>query len=112
MVVEICPSWNQNHPQAGCKKLNLLPVKTKFPAVNRDVIPTLVAVILRLSGDLGSGEVLETAQRCFVTVIESAYLSQLACSTLGIIPSGFPCIGSGTQQPMSVNSAAARSPDE
>ena len=95
------------------KKLDLIPVKTKMSAVNRDVIPILGAVILRLSEKSGSGKVIETAQICYVTdVIEDAYLSREACTTLGIIPSDFPRIGSPTQQPMSVSSAAASPCDE
>ena len=95
------------------KKSDLIPVKTKMSAVNRDVIPILGAVILRLSGKTGSGKVIETAQICYVTdVIEGAYLSREACTTLGIIPSDFPRIGSATQQPMSVSSAAASLRDE
>ena len=75
----------------GFKKSDLIPVKTKMSAVNRDVIPILGAVIQRLSGKSGSGKVIETAQICFVTnVIEGAYLSREACTTLGIIPSDFP----------------------
>ena len=97
----------------GFKKSDLIPVKTKMSAVNRDVIPILGAVILRLSGKSGSGKVIETAQICYVTdVIEGAYLSREACTTLGIIPSDFPRIGSATQQPMSVSSAAASPRDE
>ena len=85
----------------GFKKSDLIPVKTKSSAVNRDVIPILEAVILRLSGKSGSGKVIETAQICYVTdVIEGAYLSRGACTTLGIIPSDFPRIGSATQQPI------------
>ena len=45
-------------------------------------------------------------------VIEGAYLSREACTTLGIIPSNFPRIGSATQQPMSVSSAAASPREE
>ena len=97
----------------GFKKSDLIPVKTKMSAVNRDVIPILGAVILRLSGKSGSGKVIETAQICYVTdMIEGAYLSREACTTLGIIPSDFPRIGSATQQPMSVSSAAASPRDE
>ena len=82
-------------------------------AVNRDVIPILGAVILRKSGKSGSGKVIETAQICYViNVIEGAYLNREACTTLGIIPSDFPRIGSATQQPMSVSSAAASPRDE
>ena len=47
-----------------------------------------------------------------IDVIEGAYLSQEASTTLGIIPSDFPRIGSATQQPMSVSSAAASPRDE
>ena len=90
------------------KKSDLIPVKTKMSTVNRDVIPILGAVILRLSGKSGSDKVIETAQICYVTdVIEGAYLSREACTTLGFIPSDFPRIRSATQQPMSVSSAAA-----
>ena len=45
-------------------------------------------------------------------MLECAYLSREACTTLGIIPSDFPRIGSATQQPMSVSSAAASPRDE
>ena len=97
----------------GFKKSDLILVKTKMSAVNRDVTPILGAVILRLSGKSGSGKVIETAQICYVTdVIEGAYLSREACTTLGTIPSDFPRIGSATQQPMSVSSAAASPRDE
>ena len=73
-------------------------------AVNCDVIPILGAVILRLSGKLGSGK----AQIGYVTdVIEGAYLSREACTTVGTFPRHFPRIGSATQQPMSFISAAA-----
>ena len=75
----------------GFKKSDLIPMKTRISAVNRDVIPILGAVILRLSGKSGSGKVIETSQICYVTdVIEGAYLSREACTTLGIIPSDFP----------------------
>ena len=78
----------------GFKKSDLIPVKTKMSAVNRDVIPILGAVTLRLSGNTGSGKVLETAQICYVTdVIGGAYLSREACTTLGIISSDFLRIG-------------------
>ena len=102
-----------NH-RLGFKKLDLIPMKTKMSAVNRDVIPILGAVILRrLSGKSGSGSVIETAQICYMTeVIEGAYLSREACTTLGIIPIDFPRNGSATQQPMSVSSAAASPRDE
>ena len=97
----------------GFKNSDPIPVKTRMSAVNRDVISTLGAVILRLSGKSGSGKVIETAQICYVTdLIEGAYLSREACTTLGIIPSDFPRIGSATQQPMSVSSAAASPLDE
>ena len=45
----------------GFKKSDLTPVKTRMSAVNRDVIPILGAVVLRLSGKSGSGKVIETA---------------------------------------------------
>ena len=45
-------------------------------------------------------------------MIEVAYLIREACTTRGIIPSNFPRIGSATQRPMSVSSAAASSRDE
>ena len=97
----------------GFKKSDLIPVKTRMSAVNCDVIPILGAVIQRLSRKSGSGQVLETAQTCYVTeVIEGAYLSREACTTLGIIPNDIPRIRSATQQPMSVSSAAASPRDE
>ena len=97
----------------GFKKSALIPVKTKTSAVNRDAIPILGAVILRLSGKSGSGKVIETAQDCYVTdVIEGAYFSREACTTLGILPSDFPRTGSATKQPMLVSSAAASPRDE
>ena len=96
------------HRRRDFKKSDLIPVKTKMSTVNRDVIPILGAVILRLSGKSGSDKVIETAQICYVTdVIEGAYLSLEACTTLGLIPSDFPRIRSATQQLMSVSSAAA-----
>ena len=42
----------------GFKKSDLIPVKTRMSAVNRDVIPILADVILRLSGKSGSGKVI------------------------------------------------------
>ena len=47
----------------GFKKWDLIPVKTKMSAVNRDVIPILGAVIQRLSRKSGSGKVIQTAQK-------------------------------------------------
>ena len=95
------------------KKSDLIVVKTRMSAVKRDVIPILGAVILRLSGKLGSGKVVKTAQICYVTVvIEGAYLSWKACTTLGIIPNDFPRIGAANPQPMSVSSAAASPRDK
>ena len=97
----------------GFKKSELIPVKTRMSAVNRDVIPSLVAVILRLSGTSESGKVIERAQICCVTdVIEGAYLSREACTTLGIIASDSSGIGSAIQQPMPISSAAASPHDE
>ena len=45
-------------------------------------------------------------------MIEGANLSREACTTMGIIPSDFLRIGSATQQPLSVSSAAASPRDE
>ena len=45
-------------------------------------------------------------------VIYCAYLRREICTTLGIIPSDFSRIGSATQQPISVSSAAASPSDE
>ena len=68
------------------KKLDLILVETKISAVKRDIIPISGAVILRLSGKLVSGKIIETAQICYVTdLIEGAYLSRAACTTLEII---------------------------
>ena len=90
-----------------------MPVKTKISAVNPDVIPFLEAVILRLYGKPGPGEILQTAQVCYVPdVFKGAYLIKEACTALGIIPSNLSRIGSATQQRMSRSSAVASSPDE
>ena len=61
----------------GFQKSDLIPVKIKISAVNRDVTPILEAVTLRLSKKSGSGKVQETAQICYVTdVIDGAFLSR------------------------------------
>ena len=103
----------KNIHKLGFKKSDLIPVKTKMSAVNRDAIPILGAVILRLSGKSNFGGIRETAQVCYVTdVIEGAYLSREACAKLGIIPNDFPRIGSSPQQPMSIGSATVNSLNE
>ena len=69
----------------GLKNRTSSPLKQKMSAMNRDVIPVLGAVTLRLSGKSGSGIVLETAHLCYVTdVIEGAYLSREVCIALGM----------------------------
>ena len=95
----------------GFKKSDLIPVKTRMSAVNRDAIPILGAFILRQSGKSESGKIKKKAQICYVTdVIEGAYLNREACTILAMIPSDF--LGSATQQPMSVSSAAASPRDD
>ena len=103
----------KNTHKLGFKKSDLIPVKTKMSAVNRDAIPILGAVILRLSGKANFGEIRGTAQVCYVTnVIQGAYLSREACAKLGIIPNDFPRIGSAPQKPMSIGSATVYSLNE
>ena len=86
--------------------LNLIPVKTKFSALNRDVMPILGRVILRPSGKSESHNDLEISQVCCVNdVIEVPHLNWEACKALRIIRSDFPRIGSAFLKPMSVSSA-------
>ena len=104
----------------GFKKSDLKPVKTKMSAVNRDVIPILGAVILRLSGKSVSGKIIETAQICYVTdVIEGAFLSRKpvqhweisrATSRESDQPLSNPCQSVQLQQAHATRSATAPAP--
>ena len=87
-------SWSQCRA-AGFTRGDLIPVKQKLNAVSKSPITIYGAVLLRLQGISASGEEHFAAAVVYVSPeVTSFYMSRDVMIQLGIIPHGFPEIGS------------------
>ena len=78
----------------GLTKKDLIPLAMEVNAANKQSMGLLGGVLLTITGKDSDGNIRETRQLCYISnLVHTLFLSEQACTDLGIIEESFPRVG-------------------